>query len=613
LFSCFFVPFCGHSIAFFRVIVALCFFALCLCRETAAAIADDEAFRPPTKARIDACVATAEREGWGATVPDLKAAAFRSYEAGYLEVSAAWLHLCKWAEMLGEPESEFLPRWMKAIKNAKLVHENMPLKYAMRPRVAIATWMPRELQARFAADDAFLDEFFAQLSPCDFLPGVLSTLSALYQSHPQDAEQYRSLALAIALVYDTPPPPDWPHGQVSSKLIPRKLPNPGDTLAFFAQQDRAGRTYQKLGHLGADELRFVVDIAASFDDLRWSQSVIDVPLAQFQRVYFLIKYRVDRARNNVGQWPSPSYALPQILGQGGICVDQAYFACQVGKGRGIPTLLFRGTGLDGRHAWFGYLDGKQEWQLNAGRYAEQRFVTGVAIDPQTWGPLTDHALQFISERFQGQLSARRSRIHSDLAREYLAADKPREAQAAARAAIKLEKRNLAAYEALSSALKILDSAPKEKEAIWREAIIAFQRYPDLESRFASLLVASLRTRGEKSMAEFEEAKLIRKYQGERVDISIRQSADILARSFAEAGLPEQIKTYNQVLEKFGKGAGMSFFDGIVVVFAEHLLQLGQPVEALRALERGRKTLRVEPGSQLEREFQRVEKRIRNNG
>ncbi len=577
-----------------------------------AKVSDEEAFRAPSKARIEASVAIAETEGWGRALPDLNDAAIRSYEAGYLEVAAAWLHLASWARMLGEPESDYIPRWMHAIEGARLAHPNMPAKYAVRPKIAIATWMPRELQSRFAGDDAFLDEFFAQLSPYDYLPGVLSTLSSLYLSNPREAEQYPSLALAIAIVCDTPPPPDWPHGQVSSSLIPRKLKPPAEILAFFAQQDRAGRTYHRLARLGADELRFVVDIAASFEDLRWSQEVVDVPLDQFQKVYSLVKYRVDRARNNTALWPSPSYALPQILGQGGICVDQAYFSCQVGKARAVPTLLFRGAGLDGRHAWFGYLDGKQQWQLNAGRYAEQRFVTGIAIDPQTWGPLTDHALQFISERFQGQLSAKRSRIHSDFSREYLAAGKPREAQSSARNAIKLEKRNLAAYEVLESALVAQDASAREKESVWREAIIAFQRYPDLEARFASLLVTSLRLRGEKSMAEYEESRLIKKYQGERVDISIKQSADILARSFAQASLPEQIKTYHLVLEKYGKGAGMSFFDGIVVVFAEHLLQLGQPVEALQAMERAKKILRVEPDSQLEREFQRQIKKIRNS-
>ena len=45
--------------------------------------------------------------------------------------------------------------------------------------------------------------------------------------------------------------------------------------------------------------------------------------------------------------------LPLILQEGGLCVDQAYFAAMVGKAKGVPTLLFRGAGLDGR----GLLDG----------------------------------------------------------------------------------------------------------------------------------------------------------------------------------------------------------------------------------------------------------------
>ena len=44
--------------------------------------------------------------------------------------------------------------------------------------------------------------------------------------------------------------------------------------------------------------------------------------------------------------------------------------------------LFTGQGQDARHAWFGFLDGEHKWRLDAGRYAEQRFVTGNALDPQ---------------------------------------------------------------------------------------------------------------------------------------------------------------------------------------------------------------------------------------
>jgi hypothetical protein len=87
---------------------------------------------------------------------------------------------------------------------------------------------------------------------------------------------------------------------------------------------------------------------------------------------------------------------------------------------------------------------------------------------------------------------------------------------------------------------------------------------------------------------------------------------MLVRSFEEKELPDQIQTYNKVMDLYGKGAGMAYFDGIVVVFVEHLLQLGLPTEALKSLEKARKTLRIQDDSQLAGEFQKLEKRIRGS-
>ncbi len=133
-------------------------------------------------------------------------------------------------------------------------------------------------------------------------------------------------------------------------------------------------------------------------------------------------------------------------------VDQAYFATQVGKARGVPTLLFpRGEGMDGRHAWFGFLDGNQQWQLNAGRAGVLRFVTGYARDPQTWKEISDHELRFLSERFRSQPAFHTSRVHQQFAADYLANRNPAAAIHAAWQATKFERRNLDAWTTLLDA------------------------------------------------------------------------------------------------------------------------------------------------------------------
>ena len=89
---------------------------------------------------------------------------------------------------------------------------------------------------------------------------------------------------------------------------------------------------------------------------------------------------------------SPTYTLEDIKNNGGICVDQAYYATILGKGRGIPTLYFHGQGASGGHAWFGYLSHGGKWELDCGRYESQNYPKGYAVDPQTWQRIDDTIL-----------------------------------------------------------------------------------------------------------------------------------------------------------------------------------------------------------------------------
>jgi hypothetical protein len=390
------------------------------------------------------------------------------------------------------------------------------------------------------------------------------------------------------------------------------LPSAVAAFDWWVREDEAGHTYHRLTHLGADELKFVVDAAAPFEELAWSQKNVPHALADFAETYAMVSYRMDRVETRAMNWPGSTYPLWDILRDGGICVDQAYFATEAGKARGIPTLLFAGAGSEGRHAWFGFLGEDRKWQLDAGRYAEQRFITGLAYNPQTWQALSDHEVQFLAERFRALPSYRQSRVHAAFAEGLLRAGWKDEAAASARKAVNYERRNLAAWETLLVVQQAQGAKPAALEATFREATIAFQRYPDLELGFARRLIASLRARGETSQADFEEHQLVRKYQAERGDLSIQQSAAMLQRSFNSEPVAGQIRTYNTVLDNFGRGEGIDFFDKIVVVFAEHLMQANESAEAIKAVDRARQILNVEPGKQLEQEFDALRGRLQRN-
>ncbi|HKB57865.1 MAG TPA: hypothetical protein VKC51_09765 [Lacunisphaera sp.] len=577
--------------------------------EEAVIIPPEEYVRAPSPARIAALVDYAASQGWGGAVPGLRAAALSSYEAN-TGCAPAWYYLYRWADLLATPYNKSIQQWIAAVEKAGVGHQNMARSYEPRPG-SLSALMSRELQMALLGNAAFSQEFFSLQSPVDSPPEVLAILQKIHQTEPALFADYQSLALAIAVVYDVPPPPNWPHGQVNATALPRKLQPPEQAFAYWAKLDRANVTMQHLRRLPASELKFLVDIAVPFSELDWARKHVPPGLADFAKAYDMIKYRKDRLEQNKYLWGKSDYRLATILTEGGICVDQAYFASTAGKAKGIPTMLFRGAGLDGRHAWFGYLDGNQRWQLDCGRYAEQKFVSGLACDPQTWGDINDHELLFITERFRALPTYQLSVMHTAFATEYLRSGQPKLALKAACEAVNRDRRNLDAWNALMKAQTTLDNDPRAREGVLREAMLAFQKYPDLEIMLSRQLAEVLRSRGETSLASFEEQRLMEKYHFNREDLSIQQAAQMLERSVQQDDLATQIRNYDNMLDASGHGAGLDFYDKVVVPFIKHLADSGQIPAALTCLDRAWRTLRVEPGRQLDLEMADLAGRLKS--
>lgn len=573
-------------------------------------ISDPEALKPPTPQRLAMIMAAAQREGWATQVEPLRAAAEKAYRQDQLPAAEAWFNLYRWTGLWAMNDNEYTVLWSAAVKAAGVGHANMPASYPRRGLPLGFLLLP-ELQLWLLSNNDFSRDFFALVTPIDYLPAVFRILNELHFDNAPKFKTYAKLATAIALVYDVPPPPYWPHGQVAATALPRQWPKPLDAFKWWTRQDELGRTFHRLTHLGAEELKFVVNASAPFAELEWSQQVADYPLNSLGKAYTMVRYDYARVQRDELDWRGDSYALNDILAAGGICVDQAYFATNVGKARGVPTLLFRGQGVSSRHAWFGFLDAKEQWQFDVGRYAEQRFVTGYTLDPQTWREISDHELRFLAERFLTQPAYLQSRVYTMFAADFLGRKNYVAAGAAAQKAAKLEPRNFPAWEIMISAEKALNLDARITEQTLREAAESLRGYPDLEAAYSARVSESMRARGDIAGAENERTRITQKNRDNRGDIALRRSRDALVAGFATQPLPEQIGAFNALLATQGKDAGIVFFDQVILTFVEHLLQLQQPDEALKAVETARKSLQVDANSQLARDFDRLTQRIKS--
>jgi hypothetical protein len=438
---------------------------------------------------------------------------------------------------------------------------------------------------------------------------VLAILEQLHAANPKVFGEYAQLALAIALVYDVPPPTSWPHGQVPERLLSRQQQDPTQIFDYWVKTNRSGATLHDLRRLAASELKYVIDTAAPLRELDWVQQRVEFDFDSLPRAYDAVVYRTDRIEQGSYIWPGNSYELPAILAAGGICIDQGYFATQVGKARGVPTLLFRGAGLDGRHAWFGYLDGQQKWQMNVGRYAEQKLVSGLAFDPQTWGNVNDHELAFLAERFHRHPRFRQSRAWLYLAQEQLRLGDFQGALDSSRKATGFEPRNVSAWEVRVIVEREGGTSLVKRESTLRDAARALQRYPDLYARFMREAILVMRERGQISAAEHQERMLARRFSADRTDLAIAQAAAMLDRTMAEDDPVTQLRVFESALRQFGVGAGMDAFDRLVRPFFTHAMQAGRPRDAATILRLTAQLIPIEEGTQFALEMELLARQL----
>lgn len=571
-------------------------------------VSGEAMINPPTQEWLAGVLAADSSFSWRELENASAQAAVAASRSNRTDAMESWLLVGRWARLLDTDQREVTGRWIEAVNSARLGHYNMRTEYDP-PGDPLSALLSAEFVSTIISDAEFSSTFFYLLTPYDYLPGTLGILDRLYAHDPALFSRYDQLALAIALVYDVPPPPHWPHGQVSAELLSRQLRDPLEVFEFWIEADQAGVTLHDLARLGASELKFVVDTAAPALELTWVQQRVEFDFDSLPRAYDAVAYRMDRIESGDYAWPGNIYTLPTILAQGGICIDQGYFASHVGKARGVPTLLFRGAGLDGRHAWFGYLDGQQKWQLDVGRYAEQKLVVGLAFDPQTWGNVNDHELAFLAERFHRLPQFRQSRAWFYLAQEHLRTGDLTAAVAAARKATGFEPRNVSAWDVRVIAERAAELSLVKRESTLREAARALQRYPDLYARFMRAAILTMRERGQNSAADHQERMLARKFTVDRSDIAIAQAAVMLNRTMAEDDASTQLRVFESALRQFGIGAGMGAFDRLIRPFFEHAMKEGRKDDARTILLLTLRFIPVEPDTQFASEMEMLARRL----
>lgn len=454
----------------------------------------------------------------------------------------------------------------------------------------------KETLAALMAQSVLTNEFSSCVTERDSLPGAFQVLSDLQEKSLGDVGQFPSLAVALALVYDQPLPTDWPNLQIPRSALPLREKNWNELLNYFSSASRTNALLVPLKNLRAHELKFLIDAPLAIEEFQWAAKNVRVGRSSFETVFDLVPYNIARISAGAYVWPgSIPYRMENLPKQKGICVDQAYFGWIAGKAKGIPTLYFRGQGKDGGHAWFGYLKTEDRWDMNAGRYKNQKYVVGYARDPQSWADLNDHELTFLTGRVASSPAYRQSQELILLTQAKLVKPSPEDLVLALESARKLCPENPIPWRSLVQLYKTAgpeDALVPLLNAMTRQ----FQNDDDLKVFAQGELVNAARSSGDSRKADALTQKMMTQNRDGRTDLALKVAWQGLEAKLKSGDYESALNDYYEAIRRFESVSGGNLLYDLVQPFVNGLKEKGQIPLAKKAVQYAKDHMKTERGS-----------------
>lgn len=229
-------------------------------------------------------------------------------------------------------------------------------------------WMLRD---RVRPLRVFIRNFMAQEGDPENMAYALRTFFEIWKGTPeQERGRYLNPAIACSLLS-----PEVAH---SPGLIRVRTPrlSPVQLFHYFREQDRHRRLLTDIKKMSVERLLMVVDVRLPMSEFNWVTKNLNYDRATWaHKAYNSVSYLMERATKDTD--PYTTYTFEEILEEGGVCRDQAYFAACSAKVMGIPAVIAVGDGDRGPHAWVVTQVSDTEWkQVNSYGY-----TTGVFENP----------------------------------------------------------------------------------------------------------------------------------------------------------------------------------------------------------------------------------------
>ncbi len=483
----------------------------------------------------------------------------------------------------------------------------LPADLANLQDKTIAENLNPEILGEWINDDEFSRLLFENLSDRDYLPGVLVRLQELRLADPRKFKEYRALAVALAVVYDQRFPHFWPHRQVNPRWVPIAEAPVADRFKFWTESNESPALLIDLRKLSPGQIKFIVDAPLASSEFEWARKNVKYQRSEFAKAFDAVSYSFDRMKSGRFEWTGGEYTLHNIHQQTGICVDQAYYAMIAGKARGLPTLFFTGQGSDGGHAWFGYMKSDNRWELDCGRYKNQNYAVGQALDSQTWLPVSDHELEVRAKGLREGLELFSSRDDILMGRMSERAGEHTRALKAYESAIQVCPQNEAGWDAKADYLRRTDAPLNVLKSHHEAALRQFATNRDMLVQQQVALAQIARQQGAFQEAETLERQIVAQNKRTRSDLSVSVAAPKILSLIDAKKLDQAFTEYRRQAATLGKTGGGNFFYDIVQPLAQALVATGDVRRAKEVVALARKALKPEIGSILDTELRNLEK------
>jgi hypothetical protein len=459
---------------------------------------------------------------------------------------------------------------------------------------------PADLKAFIAlGQDTTVSHLFVEkLDPLDVKKKALENILRLAEANAADLHEYAALGVAFSLVFDQPFPSYWPHRQVDKAAVPIGDLDVVQRFSFYVQSNRDKKLDQDISALNFEQLKYLVDSEVSLSELAYAQQnqTDRVSYSHFADAFFSIQYDHNRIGNANSQynWNYPSYKLADIERNGGICIDQAYYAETLGKGRGIPTIRFVGMGMDGAHAWFGYLSNARKWELDCGRYEEQDFPKGYAVDPQTWQPIDDSVLENIFKN--GATNSNYQPAMTALAWAYL-----HQGDDVSYAHILDDAHSImpewSGTWKLQAMLVEKSGDIEKKKAFYQDWISQFGNYPEMKVDGQKRLYLALKAADDPGADDLLKDIIVQN-RTEGFDLGIQADTDAINEKLRNQDWDGARLVFEGAIRDFGQEGGLTLFNSIVKPYIMLCLNNNKVDLADRAISFTQDRMTIDSSSQL---------------